>query len=283
VTSQSHEAKTRTGIRLGVWLLLFCLLAVATIILCFPRHESARGVTEGAEGVSAVHQDRVVTEDRWRAKPLAPQRRMSTAEPTYGGRALTDWLADSMSTNSDVVVPAAKVLYELGADASPLIPHLATLLNSSNHCNHAVRLLVSIGTNSLPVLLDALAHNSTARQDVAGFIGQFGEAASDAIPTLLQCLRDADSGVRGSAMGALGNICTRPDIVVPALVNCLADPDVMLRMGAAAMLSRYGTSAAAAVPVLVSVAREDPDEQVRKAAAESLRAVAPERADAEEL
>ena len=262
-----------------MWFLVLGAISVLTIVMCLPRHERAREVGEGREPVDNLEGDRVADDDGLRAKRVALQPRFSAREPSYGGRTLSDWLTDSLSTNDEVVVPAAKVLYELGPDASPLIPQLSMLLTSSNDCNRAVRLLVNIGTNSLPVLLDALAHNNTARLDVAGMIGQLGDAARDAIPMLIQCLNDSDPGVHGNAMGSLGNIRTRPDIAVPALVNSLADPENMIRAGAAATLSRYGGNAASAVPALVSVAREDPDEQVRREAVEAVCVIAPEQAN----
>ena len=66
-------------------------------------------------------------------------------------------------------------------------------------------------------------------------------------------------------------------VSVPALTNLLGDPNatVFVRQYAAVSLGQYQSQATAAVPALLK-AMNDPDAQVREAAAASLKKIAPE-------
>src|SRR5262249_44036943 len=140
---------------------------------------------------------------------------------------LAGWVSDLESTNYEVVQAARQALADLGPDAAPAIPRLVQLLTNAQTCNSAAVALVNIGSNSLPALLDALTNeNKYARLEVAGAIGQIGDAGEEAIPGLLECIKsDTDPGVRGNAIASLQTIGKRPEVAVPALLAAVADPD----------------------------------------------------------
>jgi HEAT repeat protein len=203
-------------------------------------------------------------------------------------KTLTGWVLDLESTNAKVVQAARRALADLGPEAAPAIPQLAQMLKEGRNCNSAAYTLANIGTNALPVLIDALTNgNRIARLEAAGAIGtpRFGEAGEAAVPALVECMRDDDPGVRGNAIAALQAIPKRPDIAVPALIAALADPDASVRGGADTVLRKYAqVEADATIPMLVQAAQHDQNPvSIRFRAAEIVRAIAPERAKAEGL
>ncbi|HEY5914907.1 MAG TPA: HEAT repeat domain-containing protein [Verrucomicrobiae bacterium] len=211
---------------------------------------------------------------------------VAASEPMQ--KTLAGWLLDLESPNAEVVQAARKALADLGPDAAPAIPQLAQMLKEGRNCNSAAYTLANIGTNALPVLIDALTNgNPKARLDVAGAIGtpRFGEAGEAAVPALVECLRDEDPYVRKNAIAALQAIPKRPDLAVPALIAALADPDASINDNADITLRKYAkVEADATIPMLVEAAQQSQNPvSVRFRAAEIVRAIAPERAKAEGL
>jgi HEAT repeat protein len=199
-------------------------------------------------------------------------------------KTLSGWVLDLQSTNAQTVYAARQAFKGLGPDAAPAIPQLAQMLAEGQTCNRAAWALINIGTNSLPVQLDALTNgNNYARLEVAGAIGWFREAGAEAVPALIQCMNDDDSGVRGNAIAALQAIPKLPEIAVPALIAALADPDV--HDNADTVLRKYAqVEADETIPMLVQAARQEQNPvAIRFRAAEIVRAIAPERAKAEGL
>jgi len=228
------------------------------------------------------------TEAQMRTDGNGPSTRtrpmLAPSQPTQKG--VTEWLLDLESNDAEVVQAAGKALADMGPDAAAAIPRLAQMLSEGRNCNLAARTLASIGSNALPVLIDALANgNPTVRLEAAGAIGTpvFGEAGETAVPALVQCMNDPSPGVRGNAIAALQAIPKRPDIAVPALIAALADPDV--HDNADTVLRKYARlEADATIPMLVQAARQDQNPvAIRFRAGEIVRAVAPERAKAEGL
>jgi HEAT repeat protein len=157
-------------------------------------------------------------------------------------------------------------------------------LNDIQAANAAAGALASIGKDALPALLDALTNGTSfARLEVAGVMASFGPDTEEAVPALVECLRHEDAGVRGNAIASLQAIPKRPDLAVPALTACLTDADVGVRGNAATVIRKFGHDAEPAVSNLVHLARDDTDSFVRTRATESLRLIAPERAEKEGL
>jgi len=206
------------------------------------------------------------------------------SEYAYQGKTLSDWVRDLSSTDQSVRQTAHDAFTAMGADASPAIPSLAALLQSSRVPNAAAWALAHIGPNALPTLINALTNgNTAARLEATGVIGVLRDAAEEAVPAIVENLRHEDRFVRANAVAALQSIPKHPEVAVPALVACLTDDEVMVRDNAATVLRSFGKAAESAIPELVRAAREDNDSHVRTSAVESLRTISPERADAEGL
>ena len=162
-----------TGIRLSVWLLALGSMFVILVAICLPRP----GATKAPETAGSVAPPDVGATAPSSAKRISGRFVVPTSEPIER-KTLNGWVLDLESTNGEVVQAARQALKDLGPDAAPAIPQLAKMLSDGRTCNSAAWALVNIGTNSLPVLLDALTNgNSDSRLEVAGAIGSLREAA----------------------------------------------------------------------------------------------------------
>lgn len=279
-SKQTHNEAGPTGIRLSVWLLVLGSLLVILVAICLLRP----GATKAPETVSNAAGGDVAATTPSSAQHTSRRFVVPTTEPIQR-KTLSGWVLDLESTNAEVVRAARQALKDLGPAAAPAIPQLAQMLNEGRTCNIAAWALVDIGTNSLPVLLDALTNgNKYSRLEVAGAISALREAAEQAVPGLVECTKYDDPGVRGNAIASLQTFTARPDIAVPALVACLSDPDTRVRGNATTALENYGrVEANTTIAILVQAAGQDQNPLVRFRAAEILRTIAPERAKAEGL
>jgi HEAT repeat protein len=151
----------------------------------------------------------------------------------------------------------------LGPMASPAIPELERLLFEKSVPECALA-LAAIGSETIPILAKALTNaNANIRAEAASGIGFLGTDAEPLTPTLIHLTKDKDRSVRISAILALkvgSNSST-----VPRLIQLLEDPDELVRKLAAEVLGEIGKGADAAVPALEKTAR-DPSNYVSKQA-----------------
>ncbi len=101
----------------------------------------------------------------------------------------------------------------------------------------------------------------------------------DAVPILLQLLKDSDKSVRGWAAWSLGfsrlhlvRQRTPDNTIIPVLISALKDEEPEVRSRAAGALALPGIEAGEAVPELVKCAN-DPDDSVRQTAISALRQI----------
>ena len=70
-------------------------------------------------------------------------------------------------------------------------------------------------------------------------IGKVGPGAKDAVPALIDALKDKESGVRGSACFALGEIGPAASAAIPALSRVVTqDEDPEVRRAAALAIGK---------------------------------------------
>jgi HEAT repeat protein len=184
---------------------------------------------------------------------------------------------------------AACELRELGGQSAPFIERLAALLTDASPVDPAIcgehtwrfrsaqeqttpgeqaaSALVAIGAQTQPVLRHALAGPAwVARRNAAWALGALKD--SEAVPALIDALKDSDAGVREQVAWALGAIGDRR--AVDALVAALGDAAANVRRQAAWALGAIGDHRA--VPGLTK-ALKDQDTGVRKQAAWALGAI----------
>jgi hypothetical protein len=170
----------------------------------------------------------------------------------------------------------------LGAKASPAIPELSRLLETTKSpvmLDRIVYALGCMGEEALPALLPALSNQLIpAREILVAQIGSMnptGPCEDSTVGALLECLRDSDRIVRRAAAHSLGKLGLQPERVVPALTKGLIDPAAKVRAACGESLQKFGERAREAIPALLK-ARKDPDFDVRMAAESALSAIAPE-------
>lgn len=181
---------------------------------------------------------------------------------------------------------AACELRELGRDAAPALPRLASLLADGSPVDpsicgdrtwrfrgatdmtspgeQAACAMVAIGSASYVPFTKALAGPAwIARRNAAWGLGALD--ASEAVPALIEALKDPEAGVREQVAWALGAIGDRR--AVDALVAALSDSVAGVRRQAAWALGSIGDQRA--VPGLTK-ALKDSDAGVRRQAAWAL-------------
>jgi hypothetical protein len=178
---------------------------------------------------------------------------------------------------------AASAFSVLGSAAKPAVPELVRMMNdraATNSAGLAQYALACIGEETLPFLVAVLEdRNALNRRNAALWIGtlpQLCTNAAPAIPTLVRCLQDRDPQVQWTAAMALGRASLQPDLVVPALVAACQTPAApVVRLRCISALGDFGPRARSAEACLVA-ALSDPEKNIRRAATNSLRRVAPE-------
>ena len=149
---------------------------------------------------------------------------------------------------------ALRMLEELGPAAKDAIPTLADMLeNDSRHREEAAEVLAAIGAVAVPSLIKSVrfAENCAVRCFAIETLGAIGKTATDAVPVLIERLRDEDYVVRMRAARALGAIGAKE--AVPALIEGLRDEDSEVRGLAAEALGVIASAAKGAATTLVAM------------------------------
>lgn len=173
-----------------------------------------------------------------------------------------------------------KAVALMGSPAREAIP--ALVQNAGRDCdldrtiNESVTQILRGVPASPPVakLIEQL--KSTASSDrlrAAKELAALGLDARDATASLVLTLNDPDPDVRRQAFRAL--VLIRPGAapdraMLSVLVRDMTDPNEAVRIAAVKGLVRAGPAARFAVPVLQAAARNDPDEDVRRLAADAI-------------
>jgi HEAT repeat protein len=193
------------------------------------------------------------------------------------------------SADPAVRTRAACDLRKMGRDAEPAMPRLVALLDDGSPVDgsvcgertwrfrnvddmtspgeQAASALVAIGTPAYAPLKKALAGPAwIGRRNAAWGLGALHE--SEAVPALIDALKDTDAGVREQVAWALGAIGDKR--AVDGLMGALGDAAAGVRKQAAWALGALGDRRA--VPALTKCLK-DTDAGVRKQAAWALGAI----------
>jgi HEAT repeat protein len=171
----------------------------------------------------------------------------------------------------DAVKAARDALLGMGRSA---IPALCAGLKSKQ----PEPVLVTLGLlgpdagDAVPALVPLLTGEESVRASAAETLGRIGPGAKAALPNLIAAFKDSNAW--RAAIRAVSRIGKD---AVPLLIEALKDPAVPIRAGSAEALGRIGTDAKRAVPhLLVLRDRESEDAAVREAAAEALKLLDPD-------
>jgi HEAT repeat protein len=126
------------------------------------------------------------------------------------------------------------------------------------------------------------------RKAAEGLIDVPSKEGQYAMGALFRAVKDEDNQTRIYAATTLSRLTREVPIpapvgtmVSPPLIEVLNDPDAKLRRDGATALGLFGPSVGAAVPALTHLAKNDKDEEVRKAAAGALEKIQPASASSE--
>jgi HEAT repeat protein len=227
----------------------------------------------GVEGTVAVVTlaclSLVVTYDRWARWAVAPEKETDLAtaraqlEKLHHPRRSVRWRA-------------ANVLRAVGPDCAPIVSELVGLLGHSDPIvrAHVCQALGSIGPGAkeaVPTLLELLKERPYPAVFALTGIGPDAKAA---VPLLIEHMRAGTGNCETFVAIALWKIEQNAELAVPALLDVLQDESAPLRRAAVDALSRIGPPAEAAKPALMR-ALKDQDRWVRNSAAEALEKIAP--------
>jgi len=78
---------------------------------------------------------------------------------------------------------------------SPMGVEHATVVESWDYCQHIQKALVNIGAPGVPVLLERMKRDATARLEIMPVLGEMGAEARGAVPALREWVNDPDCGL----------------------------------------------------------------------------------------
>jgi HEAT repeat protein len=178
---------------------------------------------------------------------------------------------------------------EGGAEEVVEIAHLGKLMedlkkNDAAVCRVAAFKLAQLGPDAEPALTDLtklLSHKDKDVRMVAAFaVGQIGEKATDAVPTLCTSLKDRD--MRQNALVALARIGPGSREAVPELVQLLHEEKLerLTRETTVRVLGCIGPDAREAVKPLVELLAKERDRHVRLSIIQALGLIGPDAREA---
>ncbi len=196
---------------------------------------------------------------------------------------MKEWGEDvHYSVSYDREHEAYKALRELGpAAVAPLVEALGQSTGDSTQDwwtrDNAAFVLGDIGPAAKAGVLELVALLDSKRAEIrrwaANVLGKIGPDAYEAVPKLLDCLKD--EAIRGRAVEALGEIGADATDVVPALIELLKDENNSVQRSAIVCLGNFGGAAREAVPLLFPLLKAE-DKTMREVAAWAPREIEPE-------
>jgi HEAT repeat protein len=193
-------------------------------------------------------------------------------EPVYQGKRLRQYL-DQMAKDYPYAVdnPGVRAVYQMGPDA---VPYLRRALRKKDTLY--VKALVFLRAK-LPLTLSRrlpdpkIEHLRMVSMSAAHCLAVFGPLAKEALPELIDCLRDVRS--MNSAYGAILRIGPRPEDL-PALLSLMAGTNTSASGYAAVCIGQIGLTNSEVLAALIAAAKSGP-QFTRNSAISALCALGP--------
>lgn len=166
-------------------------------------------------------------------------------------RAVTVLTESLKGSDPRVRAAAARGLFELNAPRELVAEALGDMMADKDPVVQAnvAEALASLGEKAVPRLIKALQNDDLQPLAVA-VINRLGPKAKDAVPALIDELKDPNPEYRREVEFALATIGPDAKAAVPALVKELNDDDVRVRRTACYALGKIGPAAIDAIPDL---------------------------------
>ena len=201
-------------------------------------------------------------------------------------RALADWqiqgaLAAFDDENHVTKALALEKLAKLGAieqlERERIREVVSALVDLKGYGGYMLsQVLQAMGEHSrdaVPVLIDLLRDEEPRVREAAAWAGEaMGEHGRDAVPNLIDLLRDEEPRVREAAARAVEAMGEHGRNAVPVLIDSLRDEEPKVREAAAWTLGAMGGHAQGAVPALIDLLRDE-DPGLRSSATQALEAM----------
>jgi HEAT repeat protein len=134
----------------------------------------------------------------------------------------------------------------------------------SKNASVRVQAALNLGNNAseqtrqaIPALVEALKDiDDSVRRFAAFALGKIPGDRQVAVPALIEALQDKNELVRESAAMSLGSIGQNPELTVPALVRALKYDDFSVGRSAMGSLIGFGPAARTALPDLTALLKE---------------------------
>lgn len=186
---------------------------------------------------------------------------LQAQESRYKGRTLSEWQGDLKDLSPEVRKTTIEALGYFGSRAVSI---LAPFIGDPDFevRGAASDVLVKLGAAAVPAMVRALEDkNSFVRWNAAGVLGRIGPAAKDAVPPLIQILKDPHTVMtegrrkghkfREIAALALGQIGHEAKDAIPSLVQALGDDTSEVREEVVGALGKIGPAAKDTIPDLL--------------------------------
>lgn len=141
--------------------------------------------------------------------------------------------------------------------------------------------LQTLGKDALPTLLNCLKDDDAqVRAEAAQDIGLLSAAdAADSVAPLTELLSDSDARVRTEVVATLGKVAGDSEAAIDGIIQATTDSDATVRWKAVEGIGRTRLKASLAVPLLTKLLHDE-NESVRSSAVEALSAYGAEAHDA---
>lgn len=150
---------------------------------------------------------------------------------------------------------AVAALCDLGPSASVALPRITAWLSDAELSSDASKVMASIGSASVPVLISSLANtNDRIRYRAAEALGWIGRDAAPAVPALMAVLQETNPFPRSGVIRSLGAIGVPEKEIEQCLIGLLQEPAGAL--DAAYGLARLGGDSLR--PLILALTNSEP-------------------------
>ncbi len=176
---------------------------------------------------------------------------------------------------------ASRALASIGYYDPRAIEYFVNIIRDGQYWEvyNAAQALEKFGPDAVPPLVDILKNSGDhPREHAARALGLMGKNAVPAIPALIDAMNNEAQYVGSKAITSLGQICARPDLSVPALISAMASENMSFKYNAAQALKCFGPDAIEALPAL-KIALDDYYGRIRVDSAMAIYRIAPDAID----
>jgi hypothetical protein len=159
--------------------------------------------------------------------------------PLYQGRSAARWLEQYKDADPKFREEAVKALGILAKQKPDLAPALIAALKNDESAlvrNYTETALAGIGEKIVPNMIALMKDKDSpkGRQGAAGVLAKLGPAAKDAVPFLIEGLKDQDAAMRYRSVLALTTIGPAAKPAIPALIDLFETSFVEAKVAMAA-------------------------------------------------